>query len=387
MIESAVQKLTPGTLVDLFELDMSFAGAGTLYFHSGQNELQTSIVWQGNTYQPFPIAVKGFEITGNGKVPRPTVQVANVTGMISSYLSTLDDLVGCKFIRHRTLAQYLDAANFPPRRNLLTYSDDLSTNWEGTATKVFGQTDPNDGNSAVLLPDLSGTSTAASTVYSALTTVPSHQLTASLYFKPNTSGTLYLRVLAYDESNVYLSDRSQAFTVEAGSPFVRHTAPVTLPVNTAKARMLVGASAGLSGVAYGAQLEANPVATEYQAVGATFSANPSADPTQEFPLEVWFIDRKSTENKWMVEFELAAAWDVQGVLLPRRQCIANLCVWRYKGDGCKWVPVVGKYYDEFDQPATSVTDKCSKRLEGCKLRFGANAELPYGGFPSVGLIA
>src|SRR6185436_7754424 len=31
-------------------------------------------------------------------------------------------------------------------------------------------------------------------------------------------------------------------------------------------------------------------------------------------------------------------------------------------------------------------EKCGKRLSSCKLRFGENAELPFGGFPGAGLI-
>ncbi|TCS68254.1 hypothetical protein EDC61_1305, partial [Sulfuritortus calidifontis] len=29
---------------------------------------------------------------------------------------------------------------------------------------------------------------------------------------------------------------------------------------------------------------------------------------------------------------------------------------------------------------------CGKRLASCKLRFGPYAELPFGGFPAVGLL-
>ena len=45
------------------------------------------------------------------------------------------------------------------------------------------------------------------------------------------------------------------------------------------------------------------------------------DPTATFPDEVFFIDRKATENKAVVEFELAASFDLQGVRLPKRQIL------------------------------------------------------------------
>ena len=37
--------------------------------------------------------------------------------------------------------------------------------------------------------------------------------------------------------------------------------------------------------------------------------------------EVYFIVRKSTENREIVEFELAQAWDLPGVKLPKRQVL------------------------------------------------------------------
>ena len=38
----------------------------------------------------------------------------------------------------------------------------------------------------------------------------------------------------------------------------------------------------------------------------------------EFPQEVYFIDRKSEENREVVQFELAANFDLAGVKAPRR---------------------------------------------------------------------
>ncbi len=53
------------------------------------------------------------------------------------------------------------------------------------------------------------------------------------------------------------------------------------------------------------------------------SDNPhgTPDPTATFPNEVYYIDRKSTENRDIIEFELAASFDLQGVRLPKRQVL------------------------------------------------------------------
>ena len=91
------------------------------------------------------------------------------------------------------------------------------------------------------------------------------------------------------------------------------------------------------------------------------------------------------ENRELVTFELSATFDVAGVKLPRRQIVQNICPWTYKGEGCGYSGT--DYYDINDQEVTDAADDvCSHRLTGCRARFGENGQLPYGGFPSAGLI-
>ena len=49
----------------------------------------------------------------------------------------------------------------------------------------------------------------------------------------------------------------------------------------------------------------------------------TADPTALFPLEIFFIDRKSAENRAECTFELAASFDLDGVRLPKRQILPD----------------------------------------------------------------
>lgn len=121
------------------------------------------------------------------------------------------------------------------------------------------------------------------------------------------------------------------------------------------------------------------------AANFTSGSNATADPYAEFPREVFIIDRKVAENRAVVSFELAASFDVAGVKLPRRQIIQNICPWTYKGEGCNYTGT--NYFDINDNSVADVArDVCGHRLTSCKLRFGENGELPYGGFPSAGLI-
>lgn len=116
-ITSEIQKLAPSSIIELFEIDAAVVGGTTYRFHSGRNSLIGNIVWQGNTYSAFPIEASGFEWSGKGQLPRPTLRVSNVLGTITALVLQFDDLTGVKVTRIRTLARYLDAVNFPGGTN------------------------------------------------------------------------------------------------------------------------------------------------------------------------------------------------------------------------------------------------------------------------------
>lgn len=97
--------------------------------------------------------------------------------------------------------------------------------------------------------------------------------------------------------------------------------------------------------------------------------NATADPTAEFPREIYYVDRKTIENRDVVEYELIAAFDLAGVRAPKRQCIANICQWVYKSTECSYAGAL---------------PTCLKTLTDCKAHFGQNAELPFGAYPGVG---
>ena len=48
------------------------------------------------------------------------------------------------------------------------------------------------------------------------------------------------------------------------------------------------------------------------------------DNTAEFKRQIYTVDRKATENREIVEFELAGALDMAGVRAPKRQCTRAL---------------------------------------------------------------
>lgn len=199
---SDLQQIAPSAIIELFELELNTLQHGvadTYRFHAGANlNSNGEVVWAGNSYLRFPIEADGFEYSGNGQLPRPKVRVSNIMGTITSLLLSLPEgLEGAKFTRIRTLARYLDGANFP--------------------------------------------------------------------------GSI------------------------------------------------------------------NPYGTP--------------DPTAEFPREIYYVDRKTVETRDVVEFELAAAFDLAGIRAPKRQCIGNICQWKYRSAECGYTgPPVA---DANDKPVAS----------------------------------
>ena len=116
-----LQPINPSAIIELFtlKLDNTLHGASTVYrFHAGSNmNANGRIVWAGNEYLRFPIQISGFAFQ-NGQIPRPKLVVSNALGTISAILLTVNetttgnDLTGATVTRIRTLAKFLDAANF-----------------------------------------------------------------------------------------------------------------------------------------------------------------------------------------------------------------------------------------------------------------------------------
>ena len=99
------------------------------------------------------------------------------------------------------------------------------------------------------------------------------------------------------------------------------------------------------------------------------------DKDAHFTPDFWYFSRKTDETKLSINYELSSIFDVEGLTLPRRRMFNNFCPFEYRGPNCK--------YDGSDKPHAGLSDGCPKTLSGCRERFGQNADLRYGGFPTV----
>lgn len=112
-VDSDVQKLDPGAVVELLELDTTnFDGGEILRWCNHVAETGNDVVFDGITYYRFTYKAEGFERSSESKQPRPTLSVVNVTGLVGALAKELNDLVGAKLIRRRIFVKYLDAVNF-----------------------------------------------------------------------------------------------------------------------------------------------------------------------------------------------------------------------------------------------------------------------------------
>ena len=129
-----LQSINPSAIIELFKLQLSTAihGANTTYrFHSGSNlNANNKIVWKTEEYLRFPIKAEGFAFQ-KGQLPRPKLLVSNAGNVgsslaglsISAILLTVNettpgnDLTGATLTRIRTLAKFIDAANFANGQN------------------------------------------------------------------------------------------------------------------------------------------------------------------------------------------------------------------------------------------------------------------------------
>ncbi len=120
-----INSLQHSTIVHLFELDLSALGVTVnpvLRFCNLTNGT-SSVFWKGFEYPPFPIKAEGYEYNGKGSLPRPTVTVSNLLGVITNLVLDNDDLLGAKLTRKRTLARYLDG--MPNANTTIEFPDDV----------------------------------------------------------------------------------------------------------------------------------------------------------------------------------------------------------------------------------------------------------------------
>tara|TARA_B100000674_G_scaffold50035_1_gene34564 strand:- start:518 stop:1444 length:927 start_codon:yes stop_codon:yes gene_type:complete len=289
-----LQQTNPSAIIDLFELELveglhyatgNPLGITTVYrWHSGvaQNS-QGELVFNSNTYSQMPIEAEGFDYKGSSQkssLPRPTLRISNLLSTVSTILAEINgitphnDLIGAKVTRFRTMAKFISSTNLSGQT--ITY--------------------------VVTVQNVGGAN----------------------YFYLN---GVYKPTLSLVEGNTYRFVQSDS--TNTGHPLIlKNSSGSQLNIRDNVVRT---GTAGIDGVLsytvtltnqaarYSCSVHGNNMGNTISVSAAP--SNPDEDPNVRFEDMIFIIDRKSTENRRIVEFELAAPIDMPQYKLPRRQCL------------------------------------------------------------------
>ena len=309
---SELQKINPSAIIELFELQLipSIHGSDQLYrWHSGSNQNGNGeIVWQGNTYARFPVEAEGFEFTGKGQIPRPTLTVSNVLSTLTALIQSVNtftpanDLNGAKLTRIRTTADNLDAVNFAP----------VTT----TSTTTTTIADPADAETVTF------TVTVAQDSYSNNIFLINGVAKPVLTMK---RGSTYIFNQS-DSSNVghplrIKSDAGgQQTTTNAGTLGTDATVTYEPAYPDAPSDLRYYCTVHGNAMANTITMNNPNTTTGTVTTTSTTQTNPFGTPSSnKFPDEIFFLDRKIIENREVVKYELVSALDLQNVRVPKRQ--------------------------------------------------------------------
>ena len=314
---SETQSINPGSLIELFELttDAALHGSATTYrFHAGTNEINNgNIIWDGNTYIAIPMEADGFKYA-NGQLPRPTISISNATNVITAILLSVNqvtpgnDLTGAIVKRRTTLARFLDAANFAPVTTTTT-----------TTTTVA---DPSDAEivtyTVTVVQDSGGANVFA--INGVQKPVITMKRGSTYIFNQSHSSNVNHPLRIKSDAG------GQQTTVNSG--ILGTDATVTYSPAYPSAPNDLRYYCQTHGNNMGNTITMNDPNTIQQqtSVTSTSQSNPygTPDPTAEYPQEIYKIDRKSAENRAVVQFELAASFDLANIRIPLRVCTKEL---------------------------------------------------------------
>lgn len=130
---------------------------------------------------------------------------------------------------------------------------------------------------------------------------------------------------------------------------------------------------------------------------------PDEDPTSYIGPDVFRVERLAEDLPSHIEWELSAAIDQEGKMLPGGLVLRDTCVHRYRIydpsspkaalDGFVYptinpCPYTGApCFTASGQATTAAQDRCGRKVSDCELRFGIGNPLPFGGFPGVARVS
>ena len=112
-VASSLVDMQPTAILELFQIYPDRINKPSLFlgFHGG-SIYDKSVTWQGVQYLPLAIESEGFDVLGDGKLPRPKIRIANQNNLITNFLQNYKDLIHAKVIRKKVQVKFIDDVNF-----------------------------------------------------------------------------------------------------------------------------------------------------------------------------------------------------------------------------------------------------------------------------------
>ena len=202
---------------------------------------------------------------------------------------------------------------------------------------------------------------------------------------PDVKGEIYRfhNGVSQTKENIWWQGKEyQAYPIKADGFEISGQGPSSRPTLTVS--NLYGIVTGIVaafGQGIGAKVTWRLVPAEFLDPTNFLEGNPHYDPNQE-TVSYYLIEQLKSLDDERATFELASPAETDNARIPILMITSDVCIWSYRSAQCGYTG--GPVADEFDRQTWDLQkDKCSHCLRGCKLRFGENAVLPFGGFPST----
>lgn len=104
---------------------------------------------------------------------------------------------------------------------------------------------------------------------------------------------------------------------------------------------------------------------------------------------IFYIERPNYCDKTVARFDLTSPYDMDGIMVPAR-LTQSVCYWASRGwyrsgKGCGYNGP--RMFDKDNKPVTDpALDYCAGTVTACKLRFGDNNPLDFGGCATASLL-
>ena len=229
----------------------------------------------------MPIEAEGFDQKSgkNDQIARPVLRVSNVLFTVSAILldvnkiSVGNDLTTAKLTRIRTLAMFLDSVNFP---RIQTYKVTVVQSGGNNVFAIDGVTNP------TLILEKQGRYT-------------------------------------FDQTDISNAGHPIAFRQTNDAAYTSGVTSTGTPGTASANTLFVVPSNAPAALKYYCTVHGNNMGNNITVNNAY--VNPTANTNATSRKEIYEVDRKSVENREVVEFELSAISDRPNYKIPKRQVL------------------------------------------------------------------